>query len=86
LRANKDARGLHVTDNQEGKLLERSNALQRRIDSWAKMQELYMPNMAAMRISDNATAASTSSIPSAESFKLWLPSQIGRSSPCDKSL
>ncbi|KAG1792555.1 hypothetical protein EV424DRAFT_1475756 [Suillus variegatus] len=86
LRADKDARGLHVTDNQEGKLIERSNALQRRIDSWAKMQELYMPNVAAMRISDNATAANTYSVPPAESFKLWLPSHIGRSSPCDQSL
>ncbi|KAG2127943.1 hypothetical protein DEU56DRAFT_872715 [Suillus clintonianus] len=87
LRADKDGRGLHVTDNQEGKLVERSNALQRRLDSWVKIQELYMPNVAAMRISDNATAANPSSISStAESFKLWLPSQIGRSLPCDQSL
>jgi hypothetical protein len=86
LKADKDARGLHVTDNQEGKLIERSNALQRRIDSWVKMQELYMPNVAAMRNSDNATAANTYSVPSVESFKLWLPSHIGRSSPCDKTL
>ncbi|KAG1775069.1 hypothetical protein EV702DRAFT_1180498 [Suillus placidus] len=76
LRANKDAHGLHITDNQEGKLLEHSNALQCRIDSWVKMQELYMPNVAAMQISDNATAANTYS--SVESFKLWLPSHIGR--------
>ncbi|KAG1897298.1 uncharacterized protein F5891DRAFT_1129937 [Suillus fuscotomentosus] len=79
LRADKDGRGLHVTDNQEGKLVECSNALQCRLDSWVKIQELYMPNIAAMRISDNATAANPSSISStAESFKLWLPSQIGR--------
>ncbi|KAG1749250.1 hypothetical protein EDB19DRAFT_1825495 [Suillus lakei] len=79
LRADKDGRGLHVTDNQEGKLVERSNALQRRLDSWVKIQELYMPNVAAMQISDNATAANPSSISStAESFKLWLPSQIRR--------
>ncbi|KAG1787612.1 uncharacterized protein HD556DRAFT_1434387 [Suillus plorans] len=87
LRADKDGRGLHVTDNQEGKLVERSNALQRRLNSWVKMQELYMPNMAAMQISDNATATKASSISStAEGFKLWLPLQIGRSLPCDESL
>ncbi|KAG0706718.1 hypothetical protein DFH29DRAFT_899642 [Suillus ampliporus] len=80
LRADKDGRGLHVTDNQEGKLVKHSNALQRRLDSWVKIQELYMPN-------DNATAANASSISStAESFKLWLPSQIRRSLPCNQSL
>ncbi|KAG1746426.1 hypothetical protein EDB19DRAFT_1952649 [Suillus lakei] len=79
LRADKDGHGLHVTDNQEGKLVERSNALQCRLNSWVKIQELYMPNVAAMQISDNATTANPSSISStAESFKLWLPSQIGR--------
>ncbi|KAG1887840.1 hypothetical protein F4604DRAFT_1916666 [Suillus subluteus] len=86
LRADKDGCGLHIMDNQEGKLVKHSNALQHWLDSWAKMQELYIPNMAAMRISDNATAANASSIPSTESFKLWLPSQIGRSLPCNESL
>jgi hypothetical protein len=41
-------------------------------------------NIAAMRLLDKSS--STDSIPSAENFKLWLPSQIGRLAPCDERL
>ncbi|KAG2099572.1 uncharacterized protein F5147DRAFT_747267 [Suillus discolor] len=86
LRADKSRHGIHVTDNQQGKLLKRSNALQRRIDAWSKIQELYMPNIAAMHLSDKSTSTNANSIPTAENFKLWLPSQIGRLAPCDERL
>ncbi|KAG1787040.1 hypothetical protein EV424DRAFT_1476780 [Suillus variegatus] len=86
LRADKAGCGLHATDTQQGKLVERSNALQRRIEAWVKIQALYMPNISAMRLSDQATSTNTTSVPSSETFKLWLPSQIGRSAPCDERL
>ncbi|KAG1787941.1 uncharacterized protein HD556DRAFT_1538926 [Suillus plorans] len=86
LRADKARCGLHVTDTQQGKLLERSNALQRRIDAWVKIQELYMPNIAAIRLSDKETSADTTSVPTSKTFKLWLPSEIGRLAPCDERL
>jgi hypothetical protein len=41
--------GLHTTDTQEGKLLQRANTLQRRIDAWAKVQLLYMPSVSILR-------------------------------------
>ncbi|KAJ8581384.1 hypothetical protein M405DRAFT_868719 [Rhizopogon salebrosus TDB-379] len=75
---------MHATDNQEGKLLQRNNILQRRVDSWVKMQELYMPTLANLRINERSTSSGTDIAP--DSFKLWLPSQIGRAVPCDSRL
>lgn len=86
MRADKAGCGLHATDTQQGKLVERSNTLQCRIEAWVKIQALYMPNISAMRLSDQATSTNTTSVPSSETFKLWLPSQIGRSAPCDERL
>ncbi|KAG2139540.1 hypothetical protein BD769DRAFT_1350679 [Suillus cothurnatus] len=86
LRADKAACGLHATDTQQGKLVEQSNSLQRRIEAWVKIQALYMPNISALRLSDQATSTNMTSVPSSETFKLWLPSQIGRSAPCDERL
>ncbi|KAG2111751.1 hypothetical protein DEU56DRAFT_935828 [Suillus clintonianus] len=86
LRVDKSGCGIHVTDNQQGKLLERSNTLQRRIDAWSKIQELYMPNVVAMRLLDKSSSANATSVPAAETFNLRLPSQIGRLAPCDERL
>jgi hypothetical protein len=82
----KAGQGLHVTDTQQGKLLKRSNALQCRIDGWVKIQELYMPNIAGIRLADKATSADTTFVTTPETFKLWLPSQIGRLALCDERL
>ncbi|KAG2138229.1 hypothetical protein BD769DRAFT_1626642 [Suillus cothurnatus] len=79
--------GLELEEQQyQGKLVERSNSLQRRIEAWVKIQALYMPNISALRLSDQATSTNMTSVPSSEMFKLWLPSQIGRSAPCDERL
>src|ERR1700712_4137808 len=79
LRADKAGLGIHATDNQEGKLLQRSNSLQRRIEAWVKVQELYMPMVAALRMRDMSSGV----IVAPESFQLWLPSQVGGSAACD---
>jgi hypothetical protein len=64
--------GLHMTDTQEGKLLQRANALQRRIDAWAKVQLLYMPSVSILR-----TRCDTAEAIAPEEYPLWLPSSLG---------
>ncbi|KAG1733186.1 uncharacterized protein EDB91DRAFT_1330100 [Suillus paluster] len=65
-------------------MLQRSNTLQRRIDAWGKMQELYMPFLAALRASEASVSNNVAAAP--EAIKLWLPSHISRTSPCDTHL
>ncbi|KAG1827661.1 hypothetical protein EV424DRAFT_1537239 [Suillus variegatus] len=69
LTADKAALGIHAIDTQEGKLVQCSNSLQHQIEAWTKVQELYMPMLAAIR-QDN-----TNSVVTPESFQLLLPSQ-----------
>ncbi|KAG1726897.1 uncharacterized protein EDB91DRAFT_1330912 [Suillus paluster] len=57
---------------------------QRRIDAWGKMQELYMPFLAALRASEASVSNNVAAAP--EAIKLWLPSHISRTSPCDTRL
>ena len=61
-----------MTDAQEGKLLQRANALQRRIDAWAKVQLLYMPGVSILR-----TRYDTAEVIAPEEYPLWLPSSLG---------
>ncbi|KAG2094414.1 uncharacterized protein F5147DRAFT_657174 [Suillus discolor] len=71
-------------DIAEGKMVQQSNTLQRRIDTWMKMQELYMPSLAALRVSKSSVSGSVTAAP--EAIKLWLPSQISRTTPCNSHL
>ncbi|KAG1884769.1 hypothetical protein F4604DRAFT_1878698 [Suillus subluteus] len=75
---------VHATDNQEGKMVQQSNTLRRRIDTWMKMQELYMPSLSALRVSESSVSGSVTAAP--EAIKLWLPSQISRNAPCNSRL
>lgn len=84
MKADRAGLGVHATDNQEGKMLQRSNTLRRRIDAWGKMQELYMPFLAALRASEASVSNNVAAAP--EAIKLWLPSHISRTSPCDTRL
>ncbi|KAG2112092.1 hypothetical protein DEU56DRAFT_749461, partial [Suillus clintonianus] len=79
LRAEKAGLGIHATDIQEGKVVQRSNSLQRRIEAWVKVQELYMPMIAALRLKNKSSGV----VITPESFDLLLPSQVGRTDPCD---
>ncbi|OJA11035.1 hypothetical protein AZE42_12771 [Rhizopogon vesiculosus] len=61
-----------MTDTQEGKLLQRANALQQRINAWAKVQLLYMPSVSILHACyDTAEAIAP------EEYPLWLPSSLG---------
>ncbi|KAG2340636.1 hypothetical protein BDR05DRAFT_1032843 [Suillus weaverae] len=78
---------VHASDNQEGKLLQRNNTLQCRIDTWTKLQELYMPSLAALHVSERSVSGGiAAAVATPEAIKLWLPSQIGRTAPCDTRL
>jgi hypothetical protein len=77
LTVDKAALGIHATDTQEGKLVQRSNSLQHRIDPWTKVQELYIPMLAPLR-RDKANSVVTP-----ESFQLLLPSQVGGTAAYD---
>jgi hypothetical protein len=83
LRVDNRSLGIHSADIQEEKLVQRCSTLQRRIDVWVKIQELYMPNAAALRLKFR-TANTMDMSPGL--FKLWMPSQIGRTAPCDIGL
>ncbi|KAG2139185.1 uncharacterized protein EDB93DRAFT_1241990 [Suillus bovinus] len=49
LTADKAGLGIHATNTQEGMLIQHSNSLQHQIKAWVKVQELYMPMLAALR-------------------------------------
>ncbi|KAG1899921.1 uncharacterized protein F5891DRAFT_1189006 [Suillus fuscotomentosus] len=77
LTADKVGLGIHATDTQEGRLVQHSNSLQCQIKAWVKVQELYMPMLAALR-QDKANSVITP-----ESFQLLLPSQVGGTTTCN---
>ncbi|KAG1865495.1 hypothetical protein DFJ58DRAFT_771317 [Suillus subalutaceus] len=69
------ALGAHPTNLQLTKLQERSNALQRKIKQWCKVQVLYMPTVVRVRVFDTASTISSREEKPHE-VKLWLPSQL----------
>lgn len=48
----------HPTNTQLAKLLERSNALQRKITAWMEIQQVYMPGASVLRERDERSKAS----------------------------
>ncbi|KAG1767726.1 hypothetical protein EV702DRAFT_1050261 [Suillus placidus] len=73
--------GQHATDIQKGKLLQRVNALRRRIDTWGRVQLLYMPGVSRLRSPDDiANEAKVHNI------NLFLPSSLPHRVPCDDRL
>ncbi|KAG1903738.1 uncharacterized protein F5891DRAFT_947152 [Suillus fuscotomentosus] len=73
--------GQHATDVQKGKLLQRVNALHRRIDTWGRVQLLYMPGVSRLRSPDDvATEAKVHNI------NLFLPSSLPHRVLCDDRL
>jgi hypothetical protein len=66
---------------QKAKLLQRVNALRRRIDTWARVQLLYIPSVSHLRSPDDiATVAKVHKI------SLFLPSSLPSTAPCDERL
>ena len=73
----------HAQDRQRTKFQLRSNALQRKIESWCKYQLLYCPAVATLQapsLNDNSASIKPHLIP------LWLPSQINGRVSVDTSL
>ncbi|KAG1893780.1 uncharacterized protein F5891DRAFT_1131166 [Suillus fuscotomentosus] len=87
MKADRAGLRVHATDNQEGKMLQRNNTLQCRIDTWTKLQELYMPSLTALCVSKSSVSGGiATAVATPETIKLWLPSQIGKTAPCDTCL
>lgn len=74
----------HAQDRQRTKFQLRSNALQRKIESWCKFQLLYCPAVATLHAPSPKGNNSSSIRP--HLFPLWLPSQINGRVSVDTSL
>ncbi|KAG1817907.1 hypothetical protein EV424DRAFT_1472791 [Suillus variegatus] len=75
--------GQHATDTQKTKIYNQSNALQRRLDNWIRIQVLYVPAVGPIR---SAEEAEHTAVPKPEEFKLWLPSELDPHLPCYQKL
>jgi hypothetical protein len=66
--------GPWATDLQQAKVLERSNAVKRKIDAWIEVQHLYLPSISIIRAqADENPGVRPSAVPN---IKLHLPSAI----------
>ncbi|KAG2031785.1 hypothetical protein BDR03DRAFT_936229 [Suillus americanus] len=64
---------LITSDNQKTAIQTRITSLQRRIDAWARIQELYIPIVSQLLLRP-------------DTFKLWLPSELEPTATCDERL
>src|SRR5262245_44487250 len=76
LQTDKSQIGLHPTDTQLAKLRERSNLLLRKINTWTKVQNSYMPGTSIIRDHTDYD------IDEAEQVPLLLPSAVGKKAVC----
>lgn len=75
--------GLHATDKQRAKLLEKENSLRRRIEAWYGIQALYVPHVVRLRsLSDQQEGESLRPF----AWSLFLPSAIVNQVPCEAIL
>ncbi|OBZ74530.1 hypothetical protein A0H81_05788 [Grifola frondosa] len=82
LRVDLAAASENMTNLQHAKLLERQTALQRRIDAWFEIQQLYMPALARLRSRNNTTETAVQ----AQNVSLLLPAAASRDIVCDPFL
>ncbi|KAF8191761.1 hypothetical protein BJ912DRAFT_1021968 [Pholiota molesta] len=75
--------GQHATSLQKTKLIERSNAIQRKIEAWAAIQHLYTPGVAVLRARHEGTSEKPVA---AHMSKLFLPSECLGRTFCDAVL
>ncbi|KAF8867794.1 hypothetical protein BD779DRAFT_1685311 [Infundibulicybe gibba] len=74
----------HSQDCQRTRLQIRTNALQRKIENWFKILQIYIPPVAMLRQRSGTAQKSGGLKP--DEIILWLPSQIGESAPFNKRL
>ncbi|KAF6755232.1 hypothetical protein DFP72DRAFT_1067940 [Ephemerocybe angulata] len=67
--------GMHSTDLQRAKVLERGNSILRKIEAWVSIQHLYIPRLATLRKTDEETAE-LAAPPAAYDIPLYLPSSV----------
>ncbi|TFK59703.1 hypothetical protein BDN72DRAFT_873011 [Pluteus cervinus] len=75
--------GVKATDDQKAKALVRGNGLQRRIQQWIDIQQLYIPSTVTLR--QDATLAANK-ITELWQVPLFLPSGLPVKSACDERL
>jgi hypothetical protein len=75
---------LHPTDKQREAITNRTNALQRWIDSWISIQELYMPIVLALHLLVNSKASAPDAVLKPQHCHLYLPSSIDTHLHCDQ--
>ncbi|KAG1894511.1 uncharacterized protein F5891DRAFT_1195210 [Suillus fuscotomentosus] len=71
----------HATNTQKAKILQHINTLRRRIDTWSRVQLLYMPCVSCLRSPDDITSEDK-----VHKIHLFLPSSLPSSFPCDVHL
>ncbi|KAG1769718.1 hypothetical protein EV702DRAFT_1181707 [Suillus placidus] len=76
---------LHPTDKQREAIVHRTNALQRRIDSWTRYQQLYMPTVSTLRSSAEMSSSARQAAFKPQDFLLYLPSALNYLD-CDRRL
>ncbi|KAG6876851.1 hypothetical protein C0992_011551 [Termitomyces sp. T32_za158] len=81
IRIDARALGLHSTDLQRAKVIERGNRLYRKIEAWCSIQALYIPSVALLRARDEHAGGDEPS--STFTSNLYLPSAIVNKVPCD---
>lgn len=79
--------GLHATDRARSRVAEKANSIRRRYDAWIKVQNLYMPTVAARRERVDSERKSEDDERSVHDACLLLPSDlIGTSTRFNRSL
>ncbi|KAG2051169.1 hypothetical protein BDR06DRAFT_983690 [Suillus hirtellus] len=71
-----ESMGVHITDTQWGSIVRMQNSLHCKIETWGRVQVLYMPAVLQGGCDDQHNA---------EDIILWLPSQM-KNKPCDQHL
>jgi hypothetical protein len=72
--------GPHAMSLQKAKIVERSNALRRRIDVWIEIQHLYMPELALISSAADQGGGKPLAV---HEIELYLPSWIHSAVQCD---
>jgi hypothetical protein len=85
-KADHAALGPHATQRQHALVIERSNVLLTKINTWISIQQLYMPCAAALRMKDAENSSTGGPDIKPWDIKLYLPSEVGLQSFCDAKL
>jgi hypothetical protein len=76
----------HATDLQRAKLIEKSNALRRRIDAWRNVQRIYMPSIAVLMCKLDEDLPTHPVPPQTQDLPLFLPSELDGRVSCSLKL